>query len=286
MLGQRSRGLALIAVLGVLALLTVLALGAADLVRKRGYSTRTSIGQTQNAEYADSAIRLALLEISDPIADGGSSIPNRLEVEVFQNKIPVEISWEAGRIDLNAADDLLLYAYFASHGLSDSEAHGLAARVLDWRDADDDRSFDGAETNEYLARGQFGPRNAPFESVSEVREVLGGESLSDELLDGLTVYSRSRNVRPSVAPEGVIEALRWAQAHKLGDREWIDAGVNAQVAPASAAGEVIRLRACVKEKAEVCRVAIMRITGSREHPALIYAWYSELRVMPLLSGDT
>jgi len=275
---RRENGLALIAVLGVLALLTVLALAASDFVRKRGYSSRAVLDQLQNAEYADSAIRLALLEITDPTPNSEPSVPTRLEFEIFGTRVPVEVSWEAGRIDLNSADDALLYAFFASHGWNETDARMLASRILDWRDPDDDRSSGGAEANEYAAQGRAGPRNAGFESPAEVREVLGLESLSDALLDGLTVYSHSQDVRAQVAQPVVIETLKWTRSHRSGNREWVDVDEHTAM-PSTAAGEAIRLRACLKGKAQLCRVAILRITGSRERPALVYAWYSELHML-------
>jgi general secretion pathway protein K len=273
---RRENGLALIAVLGVLALLTVLALAASEFVRKRGYSARASADQAQNVEYADSAIRLALLEMTDPAPNSSPSIPSRFEFEIFGERVPVEVSWEAGRIDLNAADDVLLYAFFASHGWNEPDARSLAAKIVDWRDPDDDRSVGGAETNEYAVQGRTGPRNAPFESPAEIREVLGLESLSDDLLDGLTVYSHTQDVRAQLAEPVVKETLKWARAQRLANREWFDGSEDNAARPITAAGDAVRLRACLKGKAQLCRVAILRITGSRERPALVYAWYSEL----------
>ena len=45
------------------------------------------------------------------------------------------------------------------------------------------------------------------------------------------------------------------------------------------AGEVGRLRACAAiERTSVCRVAIVRFTGNRAQPILVYSWYSRFSV--------
>jgi type II secretory pathway component PulK len=77
----------------------------------------------------------------------------------------------------------------AGNGFDEQHARGLAAKIIDWRDGDDRRGEAGAERDHYRAAGRTsGPRNGPFETVSELKQVLGMEQITDELLAALTVY--------------------------------------------------------------------------------------------------
>ena len=58
----------------------------------------------------------------------------------------------------------------------------LAAAIVDWRDADDDISTNGVEVDTYLRLPTpYVPKNAPFETVEELRMVYG---MTPELLYG------------------------------------------------------------------------------------------------------
>jgi type II secretory pathway component PulK len=101
--------------------------------------------------------------------------------------------------------------------LNEKAARAMTSHILDWRDADEQRREDGAERAEYRAAGRaYTPRNGPFESVDEVKQVLGGESISVDLLDSFTVYTHTLVPTESLASEAVKRALAFAEEHRLG----------------------------------------------------------------------
>lgn len=109
----------------------------------------------------------------------------------------------AGLVDLNAAPAIVLARLLAGLGEAPDAAQRLAARIIDFRDADDDVQEGGAEREEYRTAGlPHGPKNAPFELVGELDQVLG---LSPDLLDRLrpfvTVHSYRNVVDLNAAPE-------------------------------------------------------------------------------------
>lgn len=183
---------------------------------------------------------------------------------------------EAGRIDLNFADEPLLMAASAANEFSEDDARNMAARIVDWRDADDSSLAGGAERREYRrADRRSGPRNGPFGIVSELQQILGGERITHELLDAFTVYSHSANVRQDAAVPRVIKALRWAHTRQLAGRVWLDeaAHIDASYDLPNLAGEALRLKACSEvELARTCRTTIIRLTGNRSDPALVFFW--------------
>ncbi len=87
--------------------------------------------------------------------------------------VSIETAREAGKLDINLASEAMLEAFFAFQGLDQQEAARLAARVADWRDADDLPRPNGAERLDY-ARARNGERigNRPFYAIEELSLVL------------------------------------------------------------------------------------------------------------------
>jgi general secretion pathway protein K len=258
----------------------VLALSVVEATRRHGQLARNSFDVVQDQELADSAIRLAILELSSPASQAASRGVTGRAFDIFNRSIAVGLDYESGRVDLNAAPLDLLTAVFAGNQFSEVAARELADRITDWRDADDERAAHGAERSEYLQAGRTsGPRNGSFESVPELAQVLGLERLNDELLDAFTVYSHSTSVREDTAPPVVMRALSWADAQQFGGHRWLTGEPRAaQFEQArSLAGEAVRLRACVPSIAALCRVAIVRFTGSTQRPVQVFAWYTNYR---------
>jgi general secretion pathway protein K len=122
-------------------------------------------------------------------------------------RISVELTDESGKVDLNAADSIMLTSLFISVGVDLGRAQALSDAIQDWRDPDDLPREQGAEANEYKAAGfSYVPRNAPFQTVSEVQQVLGmSYDLYEKIEPAVTIYSNSGTPNPAFAP---FEALR------------------------------------------------------------------------------
>ncbi len=276
-----TTGVALIAVLWLVGLLTLLASACAAISVSHRRAAQRLAERVALETSADSAIRVAALRIIVPPANGeplmvGSSI----QLEMPAGPATVTIQRERGRIDLNTADEQLIFAIFAANGWEVSRARAMAARIADWTDTDDEPRKDGAEAADYTAAGRpYGPRNGPFESVEELRQVLGSEDIKPALFGAFTVYTHDR-VPSGVMSESVRRALEYADKQHLGDHAWLPQGAGstqsagaAQEAGRTFVGEVLRVRACVgHEGAQRCRLAIVRVTGSSQHPLQIYSW--------------
>ena len=262
-----SQGVALIAVLWLVGLLTLLASACAVVSVSHRRAADRLAQRVKMDVSADSAIRLAALRIIQPQQ---SALGSSLDLEMPAGSAHVTIERERARIDLNTADEQLIFAVFAANGWDAARAHAMAARIADWTDVDDEPRQNGAEARDYAAAGRpYGPRNGPFESVEELHQVLGSENISPELFEAFTVYSHER-VPTLATNEAVANALKYADAQRLGDQSW---PIVAQDTTRTFIGEVLRVRACVENKnAKSCRLAILRITGSNGHPLLIYAW--------------
>jgi len=85
----------------------------------------------------------------------------------------------------------------------------LADAIQDWRDADTLKRPRGAEAPEYEAAGlTYKPANAPFQSVEELRLVLGmTPALYQQLAPLITIYSRQAGINSQIASRDVLRAV-------------------------------------------------------------------------------
>jgi general secretion pathway protein K len=283
---DRPRGIALIAVLWLVALLTLLATSAVALSTSHRRAVQRLTQAVELDARTDSAIRVILLRIMAPPTPN-QRVPAGVtqRVEVADGGVDVTVERDLGRIDLNTASSALVFAFFAGNGVPEEQAHTLADRIEDWKDTDDTPHERGAERREYAAAGwRYVPRNGAFESVEELRQVLGAADIEEKMLSAFTVYTHAQAPLETVAAEPVKRALAVADERQLDGHSWMMAhdavGGTSQVSatpPPSETptliGEVLRVRACASERAiERCRLAVVRLTGSTSTPMQVFAW--------------
>ena len=266
---RKMQGLALITVLWLISLLTLLATAMLAISRNHGRMSVRAAQRIEAESIADSAIRLTLLRINAPLREGQSiGFSAGWRMVVFDKPVDIRLEREAGRVDLNATGAPLLTTVLIAGGLQPQQAHALASRIIDWRDADDELQAGGAEAAEYNRENlSYAPRNAPFQSIGELRHVLGAADLSPKILDAFTVYStRSPTIARDFAHPLVATAMS-----SLADES------GAVLGPQLLAGQVVRIHACVEQGAiTLCRSVIARMTAHGQRPFLIYDWHSDI----------
>ncbi|GIX34531.1 MAG: type II secretion system protein K [Lysobacteraceae bacterium] len=206
----RQRGMAFLLVMWLLALLAVLLGGFATLARSERLLARHLYDGTRAGLAAEAGLHRAVfaMSIGDPtlrwVPDGRPYVFGFDDAEV-----EIRITDESGKIDLNSADVGLLSRFFQGFGLDLMTADALAAAIGDWRDPDDLVSPNGAEIMEYEAAGRdYGPRNAPFELIDEVQQVLGMDyELYRRVAPFLTLYSGMGLPNAAFAPAEVLRAM-------------------------------------------------------------------------------
>jgi len=171
--------------------------------------TADLIGRVQADALADAGINLGIFELIKP---GGRGKPDTGDggflVQFDEGEIEVFVTPENARIDLNIAPPELIQGLFEVTG-NDVDARMLADVVLDWRDQDNERLPYGAEDNDYSSAGlQYGARDGPFLTTSELSQVMGmTEGVLNNLRDRVTVYSGSTQVDPYTAAREVLLAV-------------------------------------------------------------------------------
>ena len=139
-------------------------------------------------------------------------------------EIEVQVVDEHGKVDLNLADMPLLAGLLEATGRERDDAETVAAAILDWRDPDPlTQPGGGAEDPRYEAEGlPYGAKDAPFEDVSELQQVLGVDgALFARLAPHLTVHSGRPRPDPAYAAAPVLAALGLDAGQVIGlRRSW------------------------------------------------------------------
>jgi general secretion pathway protein K len=283
-----QRGVALILALWLTVLLTVIAAGFAYSMRTEALAARNAVALAQARALADGAISRVAYELmrlrtinEEWQSDGAVHTWEEGGATISANAID-----ESGKIDLNAASDPLLKNLFQSAaGVDTDTAARLVDAIGDWKDADDVKRPNGAESAEYKAAGlSYTPANAPFETVAELQRVLGvTPAIYAAVAGSLTVFNRQAGVNPAYASRTVLLALPNATP------EVVDAYIAqrndalAQHLPmpafqiAGGAGPVnvwrIRAEATTADGVTFIREAVVRSGGGDlSHPVAVLLW--------------
>ncbi|MGR8999300.1 MAG: general secretion pathway protein GspK, partial [Gammaproteobacteria bacterium] len=207
---MRQKGLALVLVLWVLSLLTIMA-GSFALSMRREASIITGIKNNAEAlAVAESGIAMAemMLLNSDQNkrwrADGSI-----YEIDSVDAKVRVRLLSEAGKIDINKADETLLQSLMTRAPVDEEQQTRIVNAILDWRDPDDLVHLNGAEKKEYQDAGlSYQPGNKPFQSIEELQMVLGMDAPVFQWIEPLvTIYSGQQQVDLQHAAKEVLQAI-------------------------------------------------------------------------------
>lgn len=285
----RQRGVALILVLWVSALLATIAASFAFATRADLLAVRASVARAKAETAADAAVARALYELAKPNEDPSrwSADGAPRELAFGDARVLLRITDESGRIDLNAASDALLEGLFRSAGLAADEASRLLEAVKDWRDEDAESRPNGAEAPQYRAAGRAdGPANGPFRSIEELQLVLGMRpDLYRRIAGALTVHSRRPGIAAHAAPREALLALPGLDAATLDG--WLaqrDAAVAAKrpVPPLAQAAKFeglaynfaygLRAEARLADGTTFVREAVAQVLPDPKRPVAVLAW--------------
>ena len=214
--GDDDRGFALVTVLWIAGLLAVMTAGLSVSVRTH---VRVVANVTESAKAEALAEAGAALAVIDLMAARGSSEHRRrfpADGQTVACSIPGEgvlsiaVSDEAAKIDVNSAGIPLLRALLAGLGVSAEQSAQLAEAIFDFRDSDDDRKQNGAESAEYRAAGLgWLPKNGPLQSLEELGQVHGvTPTILARMRPYLSVHSGLEGFDASIAKTDLIALIR------------------------------------------------------------------------------
>jgi len=229
-------GFVLVSVLWLLALLTLVMLVLLTAVRIDVRAAGQFVRHAEAEALADGVMRLVALRLGDRDRRSldAAGLPRDGTPTLCAHgdaAVAVAVTDAAGLVDLNAASTALLEWLLRGLSVAPERAAALAAAIVDFRDEDDVPGVNGAESAAYRAAGlAHGPKNAPFETVTELDQVLGMDvALLGRLRAVTTVHSRQPGIDPAVAPSEILAAAAAASgAAARGAEAPADSGVAAR----------------------------------------------------------
>lgn len=245
-----ERGFALVAVLWVLAGISVLALAGA-LAARDAVATAANRAELARARWeAEGCLERARAAVSAALVAGRDEGPDAptwraLDRAVAASRLTPGCDLAmvpAGRaLDLNRADGEMLRRLFRAAGAGPARADSLADALLDWRDADDRPRPFGVEAAGYRAAGLPIPRNGPLADARELARVRGFDRLPgiDTLLTaepGAVFLDRAPTAVLAALPGLTPEAVARLQRMRGGARPVDLAAVAEGLSPAARDG--------------------------------------------------
>ncbi|MFZ5465923.1 MAG: general secretion pathway protein GspK [Pseudomonadota bacterium] len=305
----RARGLALVLVLWVLALLGTLAMGYSAISRTEVLLTRNTVDGARLRAAAEAGVALAVMGLGQPDAlkrwrSDGTPYAGQFD----GMDLRVAVLDEMGRIDLNEAGDELIGAVLSHAGVLPDQQGALLAAILDFRDEDHEQRLMGAEDDDYRAMGlPYGAKDGDFEDIEELRLVPGmTPEIYERLRPLVTVHSGHGGVNPWVAGRDVLLALPGATAEAVDaflvarDLSAMDPGGPPPPAPVGIGGgfltrrvspvHVVRVEASIPGGAAFRLEAVIRLHrplgAYAGRPYEVLSWEEEGRfTLPLQEGD-
>ncbi|TCV91052.1 general secretion pathway protein K [Luteibacter rhizovicinus] len=215
----RERGVALLVVLWACTLLAILVGGYASLSRIEGEQTRYQTAQLRARYAAEAGVMRAIHDVyarRQEWPEGTETVetPGRwigdgrpFEFALDRAKVTVTVNDEAGKVDLNSADESVLRALFIAAGVTQDRATAIAARVVEWRTTS--AVDDAVARRRYADAGlTYGPRRAQFPSLDELQAVLGMDAAVYARVEpAITLWSQRTSPEAEFAPVLALASL-------------------------------------------------------------------------------
>ncbi len=211
MQARRQRGAALLLVMWLILLLSGLVAGYAMSARIESMQGNGLARSVAAREAARAGVDYAVARLLD--ADPAQRwVPDGRAYRFDFDGARIEVSMrdETGKVDLNAAAPDLLAGLLRVQGEPEESATQIASAIIDWRDEDQlVQVAGGAEDPNYAAAGlAWGAKDAPFETVTELEQVLGMRpALFRSLAPYLTVHGALAMPAMAFADAPVLQAM-------------------------------------------------------------------------------
>lgn len=187
-----ARGMALLAVLWLMVVLSFAALTAVKLL-----SFDLDLADAQiNGFRARQAAEMGIAVGANPVVRRDDPMLQQIAEDGTGFQVKLRSEGERFNINyllLNASDKILIKEIFISWGIDAEASQEIADALLDWVDSNDEIQLNGAERSYYEELGRINqPFNRPFYSLEEMRLVRGMEMVEQvkpDWRDWFTVWS-------------------------------------------------------------------------------------------------
>ncbi len=195
-LSSCQKGVSLVVVLWVLALLMIIATELVYTVRVDSLSAANFRDEAAAQSLASAGITLGIAEIAAPykfvVLDEDKRVGFLKQDEQYTERsrsfelgggnVEYVIEDEAGRLNLNTAQREVIVDLFRASGVEGAGLDIIVDSIVDWRDENHEHHLNGAEDDYYMSLpGPYGAKDGNFDTVEEVLLVKG---MSTDVLYG------------------------------------------------------------------------------------------------------
>jgi general secretion pathway protein K len=286
--GDGERGIALLLVVWLLALLAIISVAITADARTSVRIARNLVDGAQVQSLADGGIWWAVARIADP--DRAAHLrPDGTPYQIVLDghDLDITVQDERGKLDINAAPIEALAKLLGNIGVDGDVANGLAQAVGRYRERQKAlRSTATASTRTPVPTGPQ-TNEPPFRTVEDLRLIEGlTPEVYQRILAFVTVYSTEPRVNPMTAPREVLLSLPGIDTGAVEELLRRRAAAASETAPSDtlaalpAAGRsltwadasivTVRSTARLKNGTAFVREAVVELGGER--PFKVLAW--------------
>jgi general secretion pathway protein K len=207
---KSQQGLALLVVLWMISIMLMISASLLYSVKVESALTHYQRERAISHAHSEAALRYAIQQLL-------LNKPQREIKNLFKpftwtfedSQAEIHIVAENGLIDLNKAPRNLLKKLLIQNGVQEEKYRRLLDRIADFKDKDNLNRLNGAEDPDYIEAGfPAGAKDAPFERIEELQQVLGIDVvLYRKLKKYLTVNAQSKGINPMLAPRHILLLL-------------------------------------------------------------------------------
>ena len=277
----------LVSVIWIVLLIAVLSAAFALTTRLNVKTTANLAHHAQGQMMSDGLVYWLALEAAaePPSAPGSGKVHNGSVQSCLlagQYRVQYAVQDVTGLIDLNASSPRLLQRFFQALTNDEARARALSDGVLDFRDVDDQARTNGAESDEYASAGRtYTPKNAPFQAVEELDQVLGvDEDLFHAARRFVTIHSRRDGISGRQAPADLLELLKVSEGAGAGS------GV---ISSTQAPGGRLAIDVAVQLAGQAgwaTRRAVIAVLRRPNQPFAFLEWGGAVVTQPAAASDT
>jgi DNA uptake protein ComE-like DNA-binding protein len=212
MRGRSEKGVALICVLWTLVLLSIVAAVLSLETRASARIARNMADDAAARAAADAGIQRAMRDLATAPGADNKALRAVYDWRFANSPVHISVQDESSKIDLNQGPVVVLTALFETVGIESAQAQSLSDAIADFRDADNLPRLPGAEEANYRSAGlAWAPKNAPFQGIEELQQVLGiTAEIYRRVAPELTIYSildYSATARSSPATDDRLKGI-------------------------------------------------------------------------------
>ncbi|MEJ2618956.1 MAG: type II secretion system protein GspK [Candidatus Thiodiazotropha sp.] len=284
---RHSRGVALILVLWLVALMTIVAASFSTQSKVESRLAGNAKASLQAKLLAETGFSRAVMELMVNNPEQRWNFNGQVyTLETNQGALEIAIRNASGLLDLNKASADQLNRLFVLISDSPEERNSLVDRLNDWRDGDNLRRLNGAEDKDYRAEGyNYATTGKDLTSLEELAYVMGFDAERvNRLRPYVTLNSESSTVDFRFASEQLTALLTTNRqpGSELGevldqlDSELADLDLTQGGGTSQSRVFRIEVNARTKPGGHARLVADVALKNQGTKPYSIHSWYESL----------